>query len=75
VEPFASGLRQAPEVLGIVQLAVDAQVLRVTAETIPSRRWQIERELRELITTRLTDRGVTAASGPLATPSPAPPKP
>jgi moderate conductance mechanosensitive channel len=75
MEPFASGMRQAPEVLGVVQLAVDAQVLRVTAETIPSRRWQIERELRERITTRLTDRGVIAASGPLATPAPAPPTP
>jgi small-conductance mechanosensitive channel len=73
IEPFATGLRQAPEVLGVVQLAVDAQVLRVTAETIPSRRWQIERELRELITTRLTERGVIAAAGPL--PTPAPPKP
>lgn len=57
-EPFASGLRQAPEVLGVIQLAVDAQVLRVTAETVPSRRWEIERDLRERITSRLAERGV-----------------
>ena len=67
-EPFASGLRAPPEVLGVVQLAVDAQVLRVAAETIPSRRWAIERRLREMITTRLTERGVSLPSPSVMSP-------
>jgi moderate conductance mechanosensitive channel len=70
VEPFVSGLRAPPEVLGVVQLAVDAQVLRVAAETIPSRRWAIERSLREMITTRLTERGVSLPSPSVMSPPP-----
>jgi small conductance mechanosensitive channel len=73
VEPFATGLREEPKVLGIVQLAVDAQVLRVTAETIPSRRWEIERELRERITMRLAESGVAPPPNPMIVPHP--PKP
>jgi moderate conductance mechanosensitive channel len=56
--PFDAALREHPQVVGIVQLAGDAQILRVTAETVPSKRWEVERELRERITTRLADRGV-----------------
>jgi moderate conductance mechanosensitive channel len=68
-EPFASGLRASPEVLGVVQLAVDAQILRVTAETVPSRRFEIERDLRERVTTRLTERGINLpASSVVAAP-------
>jgi small conductance mechanosensitive channel len=70
VEPFATGLREEPKVLGIVQLAVDAQVLRVTAETIPSRRWDIERELRERITMRLAENGVAPPAAPMMVPPP-----
>ena len=70
VEPFISGLRAPPEVLGVVQLAIDAQVLRVAAETIPSRRWAIERSLREMITTRLTERGVSLPSPSVISPPP-----
>ena len=70
IEPFVSGLREKPEVLGVVQLAPDAQVLRLTAETIPSRRWAIERELRERITTRLGEQGVAVPSPPAIVPPP-----
>jgi small-conductance mechanosensitive channel len=70
VEPYATGLREEPKVLGIVQLAVDAQVLRVTAETIPSRRWEIERELRERITMRLAESGVAPPANPMVVPHP-----
>jgi small-conductance mechanosensitive channel len=73
VEPYATGLREEPKVLGIVQLTVDAQVLRVTAETIPSRRWEIERELRERITMRLAESGVAPPASPMIVPHP--PKP
>jgi moderate conductance mechanosensitive channel len=70
VEPFATGLREEPKVLGIVQLAADAQVLRISAETIPSRRWEIERELRERITMRLAERGVILPITPAVVPHP-----
>ena len=70
VEPFAGALRDGPEVLGVVQLTDAAQVLRVTAETIPSKRWVIERVLRERITTRLTERGVSTPPVPMAAPPP-----
>lgn len=70
VAPFAGALRDGPEVLGVVQLTDAAQVLRVTAETIPSKRWEIERALREQITNRLTQRGVVAPPIPMVTTNP-----
>ena len=69
-EPFEGALREGPEVLGIVQLTDAAQVLRVTAETIPAKRWVIERALRERITMRLTERGVAAPPIPVVAPNP-----
>jgi len=68
--PFAGALRDGPDVLGVVQLTDAAQVLRVTAETIPSKRWEIERALRERITMRLTERGVAAPPIPVVAPNP-----
>ena len=68
--PFAGALRDGPDVLGVVQLTDAAQVLRVTAETIPSKRWEIERALRERITMRLTERGVAAPPIPVVAPTP-----
>ena len=72
-EPFAGALREGPEVLGVVQLTDAAQVLRVTAETIPAKRWVIERALRERITMRLAERGVAAPPIPVVAPNPAGP--
>jgi len=68
--PFADALRDGPDILGVVQLTDAAQVLRVTADTIPSKRWEIERTLRERITTRLTERGVAAPPIPAIAPNP-----
>ena len=49
---------EGPSVLGIERLADYAQVVRVVAQTRPSKRWDVERLLRERITRRLTERGV-----------------
>ena len=65
-EPFESALRKNPEVLGVTQVTDAAQVIRVAAETEPSRRWEIERELRERITARIAERVIRVP--PLAPP-------
>ena len=70
VPPFEGALRDGPEVLGIVQLTDAAEILRVVAETIPSKRWVIERVLREQMTNRLTQRGVAAPPISLVAPPP-----
>jgi moderate conductance mechanosensitive channel len=69
-EPFESALRKNPEVLGVTQVTDSAQVIRVAAETEPSRRWEIERQLRERITARIAERGIRVP--PLAPPARAP---
>ncbi len=69
-QPFAGALRSGPEVLGVVQLTDAAQILRVVAETIPSKRWEIERTLRERVSNRLTQRGVVAPPVPVIAPNP-----
>ena len=66
-EPFETALRKNPEVLGVVQVTDAAQVIRVAAETEPSRRWEIERELRERITARIAERGIRVPPVPHAT--------
>jgi moderate conductance mechanosensitive channel len=71
VPPFEGALREGPDVLGIVQLTDAAEILRVVAETIPSKRWEIERLLREQMTNRLTQRGVAAPPIPVIAPHPA----
>ena len=63
-------MREGPDVLGIVQLTDAAEILRVVAETIPSKRWEIERVLREQMTNRLTQRGVAAPPIPVIAPHP-----
>ena len=73
VAPFVGALRDGPEVLGVVQLTDTAQVLRVTAETIPSKRWEVERVLRERVTTRLSEKGIAAPPIPVVAPKPAGP--
>jgi small conductance mechanosensitive channel len=70
VPPFEGALREGPDVLGIVQLTDAAEILRVVAETIPSKRWEIERVLREQMTNRLTQRGVAAPPIPAIAPHP-----
>jgi small conductance mechanosensitive channel len=61
-------LMSGPSVLGVETLADYAQVIRVVADTRPSRRWTMERALRERITRRLTDRGVRVPLPPAVMP-------
>jgi small-conductance mechanosensitive channel len=51
-------LMEGPSVLGIETLADYGQVVRVVAETRPSKRPDTERLLRERISARLADRGI-----------------
>jgi small-conductance mechanosensitive channel len=53
-----------PEVLGVDQLSDYAVVVRVVAETHPGRRYNVERRLREAVTTRLTERGIRVPTPP-----------
>jgi len=71
-EPFETALRKNPEVLGVTQVTDTAQVMRVVAETEPSRRWEIERQLRERVTARIAERGIRV---PPIVPVPRPPDP
>jgi small conductance mechanosensitive channel len=57
-EPLRSWLRDAPSVLGVVQLTDVAQVERVVAQTRPGNRLEAERFLRERITSRITEHGI-----------------
>jgi small conductance mechanosensitive channel len=65
-EPFASGLRSAPKVVGVTELTETAQVIRVVAETTPAKRFEIERALRESLTARMAAQGIKV---PAAVPS------
>jgi moderate conductance mechanosensitive channel len=55
-----------PSVLGIETLAEFGQVVRVVAETRPSKRYDTERMLRERITRRLADRQIRVPTPPAA---------
>ena len=57
-EPLRSWLREAPSVLGVVQLTDVAQVERVVAQTRPGNRLEAERFMRERITARITEQGI-----------------
>ncbi len=57
-QPFESGLRDEPQLLGVIESTDTAQVFRVTAETYPTKRFEIERALRERILARLSERGI-----------------
>ena len=55
-----------PSVLGIETLAEFGQVVRVVADTRPSKRYDTERILREQITRRLAERGIRMPTPPTA---------
>ncbi len=57
-QPFESALRKEPTVLGVMQTTDVAQVIRVIAETQPSKRAEVERLLRERITTTIAEKGI-----------------
>jgi len=67
-EPFASGLREEPKVVGVTELTDIAQVIRVTAETEPSKRVEVERTLREQLGSKLAASSVRMPPYPTAPP-------
>jgi small-conductance mechanosensitive channel len=62
-------IHEAPSVLGVERLGHDALVMRVVADTRPSKVMDVERLLRERITRRLLERGIKVPVTP-ATPVP-----
>jgi small conductance mechanosensitive channel len=69
-EPYVTGLREEPKVVGVTQLTENAQIIRVTAETEPSRRVEVERAMRQAIARKLNAEGVHRP--PPYPPTPAP---
>lgn len=67
-EEFRDALMSGPKVLGVDALADYAQVIRVIADTRPSRRWPTERALRERIADRLDERGIRVPIPPAVMP-------
>jgi moderate conductance mechanosensitive channel len=55
---FDGWLTTRPSVLGMERLSDYALVIRVTADTRPSKRWDSERRLREMIARRLSREGI-----------------
>jgi moderate conductance mechanosensitive channel len=62
-------IHEAPNVLGVERMGHDALVMRVIADTRPSKVMDVERLLRERITRRLVERGIKVPVTP-ATPVP-----
>jgi small-conductance mechanosensitive channel len=62
-------IHEAPSVLGVERMGHDALVMRVIADTRPSKVMDVERLLRERITRRLVQRGIKVPVTP-ATPVP-----
>jgi moderate conductance mechanosensitive channel len=63
-------IHDGPSVLGVERMGHDALVMRVTADTRPSKVMDVERILRERITRRLAERGIRVPVIPVA-PAPA----
>ena len=59
-------IHEAPNVLGVERMGQDALVLRVIADTRPSRVMDVERLLRERISRRLVERGIKVPVIPVA---------
>jgi small-conductance mechanosensitive channel len=62
-------IHEAPSVLGVERMGHDALVMRVIADSRPSKVMAVERLLRERITRRLVERGIRVPVTP-ATPAP-----
>jgi moderate conductance mechanosensitive channel len=60
-------VQEGPNVLGVETTSDYSMVIRVVAETIPTRRFDVERLLRERFTQRLAERGIQSPSPPPAT--------
>ena len=63
-------IMEGPSILGVESLAQDALVVRVVADTRPSKRWDAERRLRERITRRFSERGIRVPFPTVVSPSP-----
>ncbi len=61
---LSDALMSGPEVLGIQALGETGKVVRIVAQTPPSRRWGIERLLRERSAARFEERGVQVPTPP-----------
>jgi len=61
-------IREGPSVLGVDQMADYALVVRVIADTRPSKRWDTERQLRERIARRLDAEGIRVPLPPTVLP-------
>jgi small conductance mechanosensitive channel len=59
-------MHEAPNVLGVERMGQDALVLRVVADTRPSKVMDVERLLRERISRRLLERGIKVPVIPVA---------
>lgn len=66
-------IMDGPTVLGMERLGEWALVLRVVADTRPSKRFDVERDLRERIAGRLVERGIRTPLPPSAMGQPAAP--
>src|SRR5688500_11927029 len=63
---FSEWIHEAPSVLGVERMGQDALVMRVIADTRPSKVMDVERLLRERITRRLVERGIKVPVTPVA---------
>jgi small-conductance mechanosensitive channel len=61
-------IREGPSVLGVETMADYALVVRIVADTRPSKRWETERILRERISRRLDDEGIRMPMPPTIAP-------
>ena len=59
-------IQEGPSVLGVERMGQDALVMRVVADTRPSKVMDVERTLRERITRRLAERGIRVPVIPVA---------
>lgn len=64
-------IQDGPSVLGVERMGQDALVMRVVADTRPSKVMDVERRLRERITMRLVERGIRVPVIPVAPAAPA----
>lgn len=67
-------IREGPSVLGIETLSDYAQVVRIVADTRPSKRFDVERTLRERVARKLASEGIQVPVPPTITPGAAPPQ-
>jgi small-conductance mechanosensitive channel len=63
-EVLSGWIMEGPSILGVETLADYGLVVRVVAQTRPSKRWDTERQLRERITVRLSERGIRVPMPP-----------